>query len=161
MLDGAGKWSLFSYDTARGVWHREDDLHASQFAAWGDSLFAIDKGTNRILDLNGRAGAQESVEGIQWRAESGLIGYEMIDRKYVSRFNFRMRMGAGAKCTLYMQYDSDGVWREQGTVREAGTATFLLPVIPRRCDHFRIRLTGNGDVKIYSMAKIVEQGSDG
>ncbi len=161
MLDGAGQWSLFNYDTARGVWHREDDLHVSQFAAWGDSLFAIDKRANQILDLNGRAGDQEAVGEIRWRAESGLIGYEMIDRKYVSRFNFRMRMGAGAKCTLYMQYDSDGVWREQGTVREAGTATFLLPVIPRRCDHFRIRLTGNGDVKIYSMAKIVEQGSDG
>lgn len=161
MCDSNDAWHLFSYDTMRGVWHHEDNTHASAFAMWGDSLYIIDKDGNRILDLNGRSGAQERVSDLEWSAESGLIGYEMIDQKYVSRFNFRMRLGDKAKCTLYMQYDSDGVWRDQGTVQSAGTGTFMLPVIPRRCDHFRIRLVGKGDIKIYSMAKIIEQGSDG
>ena len=37
----------------------------------------------------------------------------------------------------------------------------MLPVRPRRCDHFEMRLTGTGDVRVFSIAKIMEQGSDG
>ena len=95
-----------------------------------------------------------------WQATSGIIGYEMIDNKYISRFNVRMRMEAGSMVKLEIQYDSDGVWRDQGVMRWKGTDSFVLPVIPCRCDHFMLRLSGTGDVKIYSMAKIIEQGSD-
>jgi hypothetical protein len=38
--------------------------------------------------------------------------------------------------------------------------TITVPVIPRRCDHLRLKLTGTGDVKIYSIARILELGSD-
>ncbi len=33
-------------------------------------------------------------------------------------------------------------------------------VLPRRCDHLRYRLSGTRDVKIYSVARIEETGSD-
>jgi hypothetical protein len=59
-----------------------------------------------------------------------------------------------------IQYDSDGIWHMLGSIRPRSTHAFILPVIPRRCDHFVIRLSGDGAVKMYSMAKIIEQGSD-
>ena len=39
--------------------------------------------------------------------------------------------------------------------------TFLIPIIPRRCDHMRIRLEGSGEFRLYSIARIIERGSDG
>ena len=157
MRDSAGKWHMFVYDTQRGIWHREDETHATGFAAWGDELFYIDA-AGRIMAENGTVGELE--KNVSWEATSGLIGYELIDHQYISRFNFRMKLGKGAKCLLQIEYDSDGVWLDQGVIYGYGTDSFVIPVIPQRCDHFRIRLSGEGDVKIYSIAKIIEQGSD-
>lgn len=158
MRDSSGAWHYFVYDTVRGVWHREDDTHATSFTAWGDELFYLDEDRKMIIAENGTVGAPEG--RVEWMAETGLLGYDMIDSKYISRYNLRMRLGADAYVKLQIEYDSDGVWHDEGTVRGAGIGAFVLPVIPRRCDHFRYRLTGAGDIKIYSIAKIIEQGSD-
>lgn len=152
-----GKPDLFVYDTVRGIWHRESAIDPVCFAQMDDSLLVMHG--NLIEDLNGQLG-DVSEKNMEWSATSGIIGYELIDQQYVSRFNLRMRLGKGALCKLEIQYDSDGIWRDQGTVSRAGTDSFVLPVIPRRCDHFMMRLSGRGDVKIFSMAKIIERGSD-
>ena len=160
MRDASGAWSLFVYDTRRQLWHREDATHACAFAAWGDSLYLMDADGKRILDLNAASGEAESSASVPWSAESGLIGYELVGHKYISRFNFRMRLGAGASCRLEIEYDSSGIWEDQGTIRGASMNSFVLPVIPRRCDHFRLRLSGVGEIWIYSMSKYLEAGSD-
>ena len=156
MRDSSGIWHLFVYDTQRSVWHHEDNTHATGFAAWGDEIFfSVEK---NVFAANGTVGTSEGV--VKWSATSGLIGYELIDHQYVSRFNFRMKLGNSAKCALAIEYDSDGVWIDQGVINGYGTDSFVVPVIPQRCDHFRIRLAGEGDIKIYSIAKMIEQGSD-
>ena len=156
MRDSGGIWHLFVYDTQRGVWHHEDNTHATGFAAWGDEIFfSVEE---KVFAANGTVGESEGV--VEWSATSGLIGYELIDHQYVSRFNFRMKLGRGAKCALAIEYDSDGKWVDHGEIVGYGTDSFVIPVIPQRCDHFRVRLTGEGDIKIYSIAKMIEQGSD-
>lgn len=159
MQDETGAWALMAYDTKYGIWHKEDASHAGAFAAWNDSLYMLDVDKGQIWDLLGGTGATAE-EDFTWMAESGLIGYDMADHKYISRFNFRMQLRDNAKCRLQIQYDSSGAWEDQGQISGAGTRSFVLPVIPRRCDHFRIRLSGTGEVFIYSMTKLIEQGSD-
>ena len=62
---------------------------------------------------------------------------------------------------MYIEYDSDGDWIEQGTyVGGDVVKTINIPVVPRRCDHMRLKLSGTGDVKIYSIARYFEGGSD-
>lgn len=158
MQDMEDNWHMFSYDPARGLWHREDSTHAAGFTHWGQELFYIDADRNRIMAAYGTLGKPEG--DVEWYAESGMIGYEMPDRKYVSRFNLRMKLEKGASISLAIEYDSSGVWQDQGTVAGRGMDAFVFPVIPRRCDHFRIRLSGRGSVRVYSMAKVLEQGSD-
>jgi hypothetical protein len=90
------------------------------------------------------------------------MGYEYPDAKYVSRFNIRARLAAGARMKLELEYDSDGQWRDAGTYAGSDlTRTCTIPVVPRRCDHMRLRLSGAGDVKLFSIARILEQGGDG
>lgn len=148
----------------RGVWHRHDNTHVTGFTAWGQELYFIDDDINAILTMNGSGEKYE--DSVSWHAESGVIGYDMPDNKYVSRFNLRMKLGDGAKVRLMTQYDSETdesgavVWHDQGEVAGNGLDAFIFPVIPRRCDHFRLRLEGEGDIRMYSMCKILEQGSD-
>ena len=35
-----------------------------------------------------------------------------------------------------------------------------MPVIPRRCDHVQLKLSGKGEMRLFSIARILELGSD-
>ena len=158
MQDAAGNWHMFVFDSERGIWHREDDTRAMMFTTFRDDLFYIDEESGCIMSAAGKNGALEG--DVAWEATSGIIGYEYPDFKYLSRFNLRVRMEEHSYCEIYVQYDSDGEWIKQGELIGTSTQSFTVPVIPRRCDHMQIRLKGRGDVKIYSIAKILEVGSD-
>ena len=45
--------------------------------------------------------------------------------------------------------------------RHAGTRTLLVPVYPRRCDHMQLRLEGEGEIKVFSIARLLTNGGDG
>ena len=156
MKDAANTWHLFCYDVGKGIWMREDNLHVSGFAAWGDEIYA--QAGNSILALNGTEGTSE--ETVDWYAESGILYYRYPDRKYVSRYNLRLNMALDARMQIFIEYDSSGIWTWSGDVRIPHTGTVTVPIRPRRCDHMRIRLEGSGDVRIFSIARILEQGSD-
>lgn len=158
MKDSSNNWHMFVYDVSKGLWHREDATHALMFAKCGDELYFIDS-ANKLIAVNGSVGTAESY--ISWSATTNIIGYNTTEQKYVSRFNLRMQLPVGSNTDLYIQYDSDGTWHHQGHIEGTGTTTFMIPVRPRRCDHFAIRIEGTGNVRIYSIAKILEVGSDG
>lgn len=158
MKDGSNAWSLFVYDLAKGLWHREDALQALCFAKCHDSLYCIDKATGKLWDLQGAAGTAES--SVSWSCESGILGYQYPDHKYLSRYNVTLWLDAGSEMTVWIEYDSSGDWIEGGRIENAGMGTRTLPIRPRRCDHLRIRLTGTGKMRLFSIAKILEVGSD-
>ena len=154
----SGEWDLMVFDTARGFWCREDATQARFFAATEYDLFFVD-GKGRVACVMGTEGQPE--KPIPWEVVSGHLGYEYPDQKYMSRFNLRMSLAAGSTARLYIQYDSNGEWIPQGGEMKGNSVrTFTLPVIPRRCDHLQWMLRGTGDVKLYSVAKIYESGSD-
>jgi len=163
MRDPDNNWNLFVFDTSKGLWIREDDLHVKFFAAVDDELYGITAETQdnttvyKLMALNGSAGTPE--ESIRWKAESGLQYYQYPDMKYVSRYNFRMRCTGIVK--LYIEYDSSGTWIESGQINlKDRFDTVTIPVKPRRCDHLKFKLEGTGEVKLYSIARIFEIGSD-
>jgi hypothetical protein len=157
MKDADNHWHLFVLDTDKGLWMREDDLQAKCFCAVDDELYVI-TAANKLVGLNGTTGALTLEESVAWEAETGILYYAYPDMKYVNRYNFRLKCSGTIK--LYIEYDSSGSWIESGTITTTGTDTVTIPVKPRRCDHMRIKLAGTGDVKLYSIARILEIGSD-
>lgn len=158
MRGKSGDWALYCYDTTQEKWHREDGTHAIAFARLGDELYML-CADGRLFAINGTTGTLEAP--LHWRADSAMLGYEYKDHKYLSRFNIRMKLGQWATCTLYIEYDSSGIWEPKGHMKgQAQVKTYTLPVVPRRCDHLRLRLEGDGEAQIYSIARILEIGSD-
>ena len=154
---------LLVLDTRRGAWYRENLPIGSiiDFTEFMGSLLCAAGGIEEIAHDNQVSELIGTEEGnVAWSCETGLIGYSTVEQKYVSRFNIRMSLARDAYMDVLVQYASDGVWHNQGRIQGVGTRTFMLPVRPRRCDHFRIRLEGSGNVRIYSFAKIFEAGSD-
>lgn len=163
MLDENNAASLFVYDIAKGVWIREDELRVTAFARVDNELFAVASNGLRTMlgSLCGVSGAEKE-SGMTWEAVTGVQYYELPENKRVSRYNVRMKMARGARMEAFVQYDSDGVWRSAGSVTagSAGTDSYLFPIRPHRCDHLQLKLSGSGDVRIFSIAKILEVGSD-
>ena len=158
MKDAAGKSNLFVYDATKGTWHKEDDLWADCFCSSRGELYCIDHNSKKIITMLG-SGTQDT-EKMEWMVQTGIIGTSMPDVKYISRILVRMSMEIGAKVRFFAQYDSMGEWEHLGTVSGTSLRSFLLPIKPKRCDHMRLRIQGVGDVKIFSITKTIEQGSD-
>jgi len=156
MKKAGGPWQLFVYDVKRALWIKEDELQVDCFAALGEELYAL---SGKLLyALRGSEGEEESF--VSWMAESGILYYQYPDRKYLSRYNFRLQMEEGAEMDIYIQYDSSGLWERKGRIKFKGTGTVTVPIRPRRCDHMRIRLEGKGEFRLFSIAKILSIGSD-
>ena len=158
MQDTAGAYHLFVYDAAKGLWHKEDDLQADCFCSCRDELYCIESGTGRILTMLG-TGEQET-EPVQWMAQSGMIGLSYPDMKYISRLILRMQLPERSQMSCWAEYDSSGRWVHLFTVTGHGTKAFTLPVRPVRCDHMRLKIEGRGPMKLFSITKTIEQGSD-
>ena len=158
-LTEAGGAALWVYDAAHGTWFSESKLPTGLpacFLQQDGRLCAAALGA--LWDLAGGDGEEEGP--VRFSCTSGLVGYAVTEQKYVSRFVLRMCLPRGSRMDVWLEYDSDGVWHHAGHLRGQGTGSFLLPVRPRRCDHFRIRLTGEGEARIYSIAKHLVRGSD-
>lgn len=167
MKDSGGIWHLFVYDARLGVWHREDNTHANAWCSCRDEMYYIDAADGKIRTVLGSG--QTETEKIQWRAETGLFVSVLSSakypdyaagKKYVGRLMLRMTLDPGATMQAYVEYDSSGVWEQLWSMTGKTLQTFTFPVRPRRCDHFRLRLVGQGGAKLYSLTKTLEKGSD-
>ncbi|MBR5571114.1 MAG: hypothetical protein IKV99_00530 [Oscillospiraceae bacterium] len=153
-MKDAENYHMFCYDTAKNMWHREDNTRADAFCACRGELYYIDHKDGHIKQVSGGEGP------VRWMAETGLIGITLPDQKYVSRLLLRAAMEVGATASVYGQYDSSGVWEQLCALTGTSLRSFLVPVRPKRCDHMRLRIEGEGDIKLYSITKTIEQGSD-
>lgn len=158
MLDTKNKHHLFVYDTVRGMWHREDDTKVRAFCNHRGELYYIDGADNKIKTVLGSGELDNSP--IKWMAETGVIGTDSPDKKYISRLDVRMYLDRGARAFFYIQYDSSGDWEHIYTANGNRLRSFSAPIRPQRCDHLRLRIEGEGNANIYSICKNIEQGSD-
>lgn len=160
MKDNNNDYHLFVFDAKRGLWHREDNTHAIDFCACRGELYYIDE-DKCIKTINIVPNTSYPFEsGISWMAESGVIGTDMPDKKYISRLDVRMLLTVGTRVYFYIEYDSCGKWEHLFTMTGTRLQSFAVPIRPRRCDHMRIRIEGDGEAKIFSICKTIEQGSD-
>lgn len=157
MQDDSGEWSMFAYDTRNGFWTCEDNTQALCFAACDNDLYFIDA-NKQLCAVNGSKGTAENT--VAWLAESGEIGYRYADNKYISRLQIRMSLGEGAQVKVYVQYDHSGEWELKGILTGSVVRTYVLPIVPVRCDHMKIKIEGTGECKVYSIAKLLEIGGD-
>lgn len=158
MKDRSGVWYLFVYDSAKGMWHKEDNVHVRSFCSCRDELYFIDSEDKAIKTVHGSGSPGE--KQLKWMAETGVIGTASPDKKYISRLNVRMSLELGARVRFFCQYDSCGEWEHLFTMTGNRLGSFTVPIRPKRCDHFRLRIEGEGDAKIYSICKTIEEGSD-
>ena len=163
MQDYEGCWHLFVFDTQEGMWHREDATQAMGFAAWNGNLYFLNAAGEIWISGN----ITESPEGtteeerVEWFAEFADFTETNPNRKGVSKIQIRFELDEGASMQVWIQFDSDGIWQKVSSGLEEGRKrSCYLPIIPRRGDHYRLKLTGTGGCRIYSMVREYYSGSE-
>lgn len=166
MRDSKNQYHLFVYDTKRGMWHREDATEAVCFCNRKGDLYYIDYASKQIKAVRGVDCKNEKGETVydggevNWEVETGALGTETPDKKYISKLDVRMKLSPGATVSFYAEYDSSGEWEHLFNMTGRDLKSFAVPVRPRRCDHMRLKIKGRGETKIFSICKTIEGGSD-
>lgn len=165
MEEETGASHLFVYDMKTNLWHREDDTKALWFARCISDLFYVGV-DNKLYAVTRNekamifAGAEDEGE-FNWFAQTGDMLLQRPDNKFISKIQLKMEMGEGAKVRVLFEYDSSGEWVQRyAYTHQSPKRAFTIPIIPMRCDHFKMRLEGSGEVKVFSVSKHMEQGSE-
>lgn len=161
MQDQAGTWNLFVYDTAKGLWSREDNLQAVGFART-DNLYALDASGKiwALGDVVSAPAGSTKESAISWSVEFGDFTDGTMSKKGVSKVQVRLELDEGATVTASVKFDSDSTCTNVKTISATLKRSIYIPIIPRRADHYRIKLSGVGGCRIYSMAREEYTGSD-
>ena len=153
----SGEWDFLVYDTAKGMWHKEDNLQAAQLCSCRDDLYcSLPDG--KIITILGSGEAYE--ENVAWMAQTGIINASLPERQYLQRISIRMILEPGSQVSILVQYDSCGEWENLGNMVGSNLRSFTFPVRPRRCDHLRLRIEGLGKAMIFAITKTISGGSD-
>lgn len=155
-----GSYSLFNLDTTKGVWHREDDTRLTQTADRGDVLYMLTE-DGRLLTPGTLAELDEGeLEGdFTWEIVSGAIGYQRAEQEYLLRLIPRIKLELGGSALVHVMFDDNGDWQRVACIENNSTHSVTIPVKTRRCDHFRIKISGIGGVTLFTIVREIEKGS--
>ena len=111
-----------------------------------------------IMTLGSETGTLEN--NLNWEAIFGEYGLSSPDKKYISRLQIRAAVLAG-QMSVYIEYEKSGNWIKVAEINETVRKTVLIPINIKRCEIMRLKICGYGETRIYGIAKLTEQGSDG
>ncbi len=141
---------LFVLDSRRGLWHRCSPQSVTEFCVWDGQLLYGDREKDAVMALD--AGQ----EMVPFHLTTGLIAG--ANRQRVRSICLRYALRGCAR--VLVEYDSSGSFTQVGTLPQSGLSWTHLPLRPRRCDHFRLKLEGEGALRLHSIQLALEKGSD-
>ena len=163
MQDESGAWGLYVYDTQTGLWHQEDETQAMGFARCDGELYMLDEQGKLWIVGDPQTSPEGSVlEGdVEWMAEFSDFTDDSPNHKGLSKLQIRVELDPGATLQVWLQFDSDGIWHQvRKTMGEGKKRSYYLPIVPRRTDHYRLKLTGTGGCRIFSLTREFYVGSE-
>ena len=156
-----GENTLFlSFNLQTGLWLREDDTEAKDFAMVGETLYVLDD-EGKVWKENGEEGMipfsmtfKPFYETVSGAYNSSTI---IFANKRYAKIYLRTEMAKGAYCRIEVKLDG-GVWREVGKIVGKGGLT-VTPVPIGRCDKYELRLFGKGPFTLLNLEREFRVGS--
>lgn len=146
---------IFVYDPVRGIWQKENGK-ASQLCTSGGEVYYYDENEGCIAMIGHSDGDEREV---CWIAETSMIDVMTPERTYVCGVSVSTVINEGARLLISVEYNSSGHWIPVASVGGNGAKSGSYDVQIRRCDHFRLKLEGQGDCKVLALHKITQKGS--
>lgn len=159
-----GGRELLCYDTQAAAWVREDGLDVRWMAAQDGKLYLLAAdGTLYCTEpgANEYDGPEaEDEEAQPYELVTGDMGLDEPYKKYISRIQLYGETEPGTSLRVEIRYDDRGEWERVYDGMPTPRQSLVLPFTTRRCRTLRLRLSGVGGLRLYSIIKNVEAGSD-
>lgn len=169
MQNEAGEYWLYSYDTERGLWCKEDETHVVSFAfalGFDDLFFANEDGS--LCSVNGCMTFLGGTDYLPSTVREGDFDFLLttgdlllgnINRSYISNIKMRVNIEPGTLVHIDVQYDN-GDWINVQNFNDFGEHVYSIPLLCRSCDHVKIRIHGHGDFMLMALSKTYAEGTD-
>lgn len=173
---------LMVFDIAKGLWHKEDNARFTSCCKVGDKIYYTSAAADILTcgedifcaeDLmvstdyiEGDAGIinpetpTESYEDIEWMAQFGPFDEYIEEHKIYSKLAMRIKANGPASARVFISID-EGPWEQVEYYETVSTKGDFIPIIPRRCDRYSVKIEGKGDLEIKSITRRVRKGSFG
>lgn len=172
---------LLVFDMSKLMWHKEDDLRfmstctidnvlyyttiKHDYLACSERLKCSEDLKCQSEFIEGGAGAinspdpVEDYKDIEWMALFGPFDEYIEEHKIYSKLAFSLKANDNrSSARIYVSID-DGPWELVKLYSQVSTQGDYLPVIPRRCDRYSVKIEGSGNCAIKTLTRRVRQGS--
>jgi len=176
MVDQSGAGRIYLFDTEQKVWTTigDGDQHIVGWIYIDGLIRAGNEGQSGEVATFRYDERADAPQGATETAVQSVVEFGDFDEDYkstsnsqtalnhkgITRLQLRAEVEDGGTLTVWIQYDSDGKWRKVQKIGTGKKQSFVLPIIPRRCDHFRLKLEGVGAWSVFSMTREFYRGSE-
>lgn len=154
----------YSYDTVNRIWHKCRCDRVIGFLRYPDATLQVsyDGDLCTVSTLGNGIPEEYELTGAKrtdmpWYWESGDISLGSCDKKYVRRISLDTVCNGSSQ--LLISYDG-GEFVSAGRFEFHDRKCRRVYVFPRRCDYFRLRMEGNGEMILYNITKDVEEAKE-
>lgn len=148
---------LFVFDASKGFWHKEDSTRFVDCCKMDGRLYYINDSDKKVYIINPEE-ASETYANISWMATFGPFTEYIENRKIYSRILLRFRAISTSSVNVYISLN-EGPWELVKAFSNVSTGGEYIPIIPRRCDRYSIKLEGTGNVEVQSLTRKVRRGT--
>lgn len=109
----------------------------------------------------------ENYEDIEWMAVFGPFDEYIEEHKIYSKLAMRLIAKGDASCNVYINLNEaadengDLIWEQVEHYDRVSTKGDFIPIIPRRCDRYSVKIEGKGNFEVKSLTRRVRQGTFG
>lgn len=177
-----GGYELLVLDIEKAEWHKEDNLRISSYCTLDNKLYYVTQSENVLYCSNyaicsdwllvgdivpSYAGIvnpnrpDESYADMNWYATFGPFDEFIENKKIYSKILIRL-VPIEEDCTVsvYISID-EGPWELVKAFDPVPMGGEFIPIIPRRCDRYSIKVEGTGNCSIKSLTRRVRRGTGG
>lgn len=163
----SGSNGNYVYDTKVGAWTETDDTFTS-FATFGEA-FVYAKDTLVTLSdyVPNIVSQSENNKDIKWELKTRDVDYIVSSKgyskspnaKYVQKIVVKVALAVGSSVKISVRYD-DKPFETLIHYQHKGTGIIPISLKMRRCNSFAIKIEGLGEGSVYSITKVLAEGSD-
>lgn len=134
-----GTVEVLTYHLERGLWHKLDDLKATDFFNFGSGTYCADETTLYKCDARTPG---------DWSAEFAPTHDNSLDYKGINEIRILADIAPNSALKVFTA-TSGGSWKFHSAFTEQGLHVFKCPVRLELGERYQIKLSGTGNVVIY------------
>lgn len=176
-------YELMVLDIEKAEWHKEDAVRFHDTCTLDNKLYFVTHDTESLTCSNSHLASHwllcgsgsatsgevsivnpentsEDYQDYEWMATFGPFDEFIENRKIYSKLLIRLARADDSEVRVYISIN-EGEWELVQEFNPTKTGGDFIPIIPRRCDRYSVKIEGRGNCSIKSLTRRIRRGTGG